>query len=336
MLYINTMRTMSPGLLGGIHEVVIGVPDIDAAALHWRAFGYEVLRRGALDAAAAAALYGHPESMQAVRLGHGGATSGLIRLQQWNRPASAGLGSAPLRMPGSRWSVHRTLDITPALVWGRHLAKTVAGTAVSGPVIHSVSAVAASINHAVLTPFYRHVLMVRHGIDVPRYGTPDDASLLGASEVAHAGMVVAATDAALLEFYPLLGFKPMSVRRVVFDPESVATQLFPLYPGEALIEHDFDDPESAPGPGQLPGRLRAFVLEPGRDPPHQTAPGDLGYCLYSLRHVACGHPDAGQAWLRERGATPLGAGPDEFGARSCRFRAPDGYQWLGLPAEACN
>ncbi len=333
MLYINSMQARSSGLRGGIHEVVIGVPDIDTAVSHWQAFGYDIVQRGQLSDSAALELYGYRESLQAVRLGHGKATSGLVRLQQWNRPLAAGLASAPLRVTGSRWSVHRTHDITPALVWGRYLEKSAPGTVVNGPVIQSVSAMAASINHAVLTPLYRHVLMVRHGIDVPVYGTPDPGCLLGSSEVVHAGIVVNTVDAALLEFYSLLGFKPMSVRRVVYDRQSVATQLFPLYPGEALVEHDFDDPESTAGRGQLPGRLRAFVLEPGADSPQQTVPGDLGYGLYTVRHTVCNGPEMGRKWLQDLGATSLGCGPDEFGVRSCRFRAPDGYQWLGMAAE---
>jgi hypothetical protein len=119
---------------------------------------------------------------------------------------------------------------------------------------------------------------------------------------------------------------------VAYDPQSVATQLFPLYPGEALAEHDFDDPRSLPGPGQLPGRLRAFVLEPGHESDFQTAPGDDGYNLYSLRHTGFAVADAGRHWLAGLGAESLGAGPDEFGEVACRFRAPDGYEWLGLPA----
>ena len=98
------------------------------------------------------------------------------------------------------------------------------------------------------------------------------------------------------------------------------------------MEHDFDDPASLPGPGQLPGRLRAFVLEPGAGTGFQTAPGDDGYNLYSLRHAGFGAADAGCGWLVGLGARSLGAGRDEFGESACRFRAPDGYEWLGLPA----
>lgn len=332
MIYITVMGSHASGLQGGIHEVIVGVPDLGAAVAHWQPFGYHSVSEGRLDAGAARALYGRPSALQSVRLGHVGATSGLVRLQQWSDAAGRGLGVAPLRVAGSRWTVHRTRDITPALAWGRYLEKTLAGTRVTGPVIHSVDARSASINHAVLTPHFRHVLMVRHGIDVPLYGTPDPASLLGASEVAHAGIVVAASRAESLRFYPLLGFRAMSRRRVAYDPQSVATQMFPLQPGEALIEHDFDDPRSRPGPGQLPGRLRAFVLEPGHATDFQTVPGDAGYNLYSLRHGAFGAAGAAGDWLLGLGAVSLGAGRDEFGEPACRFRAPDGYEWLGLPA----
>jgi len=99
---------------------------------------------------------------------------------------------------------------------------------------------------------------------------------------------------------------------------------------EVLIPREM--PMPLPGPGQLPGRLRAFVLEPGHESDFQTAPGDDGYNLYSLRHTGFGVADAGRHLLAGLGAESLGAGPDEFGEVACRFRAPDGYEWLGLPA----
>ena len=332
MLYIMLMAAPHPELVGGIYEVIVSVPDLDAAARHWESFGYAAVRHGELDAKSAQTLYGRAHSLLALRLGHGPARCGLIRLQQWAQAGASGLGTAPLRSLGSRWTVHRTQDITPALAWGRHLERNLPGTVTAGPVVHSVSLTAASINYAVLTAHYRHVLMVRHGIPTPLYGTPDTASMLGASEITHAGIVVPAAQAHTLDFYRLLGFQPMSVRRVAYDPESVATQLFPLYPGEALIEHDFDDPQSRPGAGQLPGRLRAFVLEPGAGLPSRTAPGDTGLDLYAVRHRACNAADSGRALLTSLGAEALGSGRDEFGEQVCRFRAPDGYEWLGLPA----
>lgn len=326
------MKSHPGDLQGGIYEIVIGVEDLAAATAHWQAFGYAPAAAGHLNADAAASLYGRASSLRSIRLAHGAATSGLIRLQCWEDPLPGELGVRDLRVGGSRWSVHRTSDITPALVWGRHLMRVEPGIRVRGPVIHSVSATAASINHAVLTPLFRHVLMVRHGIDVPLYGTPDHAALLGASEVVHAGIVVPVALAQELDFYRLLGFKPASVRRVVYDPDSVATQMFPLSPGEALVEHDFDDPRSASGAGQLPGRLRAFVLESESTDSRQTEPGQLGYNLYSIRHRRCNHPggETGR-WLQDLGAKVLGAGPDEFATPTCRFRAPDGYQWLVMP-----
>ncbi|MCS6946827.1 MAG: hypothetical protein NZM12_04355, partial [Steroidobacteraceae bacterium] len=94
---------------------------------------------------------------------------------------------------------------------------------------------------------------------------------------------------------------------------------------------DFDDPLSRPGRGQLPGRLRVLLLATAETPSaQQTAPGDLGYAFYAVRHteLAVG---AAAAWLESLGATVLGLGRDEFGEPAIRFAAPDGYQWLALP-----
>jgi len=248
---------------GGVREVVIGVPDLAEAVVHWREWGYHVDRPGALDADAARRLYGVGASLQALRLRHGTANCGLIRLWQWSPLASpaAGLGLSSMRSTGSRWSVHRTDDITAALGWARHLSRSMPPVSVTGPVVHSHGPGIASINLAVFTPLYRHVVLVRRGIDVPRYGTPDRLSPLGTSEACHVGLVLPDSMRAATQFYSALGLRLASERRVSFDPESVATQMFPLRPGEALTEMDFDDRAAGPGAAQLPGRLRVFLLQ---------------------------------------------------------------------------
>lgn len=310
---------------GGVREVVIGVPDLAEAAAHWREWGYRVDRPGALDADAAHRLYGVGASLQALRLRHGTACCGLIRLWQWSPPArtASGLGLAAMRSIGSRWSVHRTDDITAALGWARHLSQSMPTVSVTGPVVHSHGRGIASINLAIFTPLYRHVVLVRRGIDVPRYGTPDPLSLLGTSEACHVGLVLPDSMRAATRFYSALGLCLVSERRVSFDPESVATQMFPLRPGEALTEMDFDDPSAGPGAGQLPGRLRVFLLQSSSaEACLSPALNALGYVAYTLRL------QGNAAALRDSGAAVDGQGADEFGDDAVSFRAPDGQRWL--------
>ncbi len=329
------MQLRDLAVLDGIFEITIAVPDLDAAAMHWHAFGYTAGRRGALSPDAAAALYGLARPLQALRLRHGSARSGLIRLWQWEAPTSPGLGLAPMRTLGSRWSVHRSVDITPALAWAHTLARAQPPVVVTGPVVHPHGDGAASINLAVFTPLYRHVVLVRHGIDVPLSGTPDAGCLLGASEVCHAGLVISPGQRQALAFYEQLGLRRMSERRVPYHPESVATRMFPLAPGEALTEIDFDASDSRPGAGQRPGRLRIFLLESnGAEAARATAATALGYGPYTLRAPLPADTDAidwNAAWrrhLQSLGAEVVGEGSDEFGAPSLRLRAPDGEIWL--------
>jgi catechol 2,3-dioxygenase-like lactoylglutathione lyase family enzyme len=317
--------------------VIVTVPDLAAALHHWRPWGYRAGASGELSAAAASRLYGHASALRALRLEHGVARNGRIRLWQWADVRGPGLALAALRVPGSRWSVHRTHNITPALAWAASLeraAHSVRGAddvRIVGPVTHAHGDGAASINLAVLTAQFRHVVLVRHGIDVPRYGTPSPDALLGTSEVCHAGLVLPSAARASLPFYEALGLRRVSERRVLFDPRSVATQMFPLRPGEALREIDFDDPSAGPGPAQLPGRLRVFMLE--RDAPLGPAssadaadatvrPGDLGYGPYVVARPAALAP------MIATGATVLAEEPDEFGGRCARVAGPDGQTWL--------
>jgi hypothetical protein len=335
MLYNIFMTQPANANFEGIYEIVVNVPQLAPAIEHWAALGYKPGQRGALTASQAQLLYGLAAAVESVRLIHGASRVGLIRLQQWSDPpVGPGLAISPLRLLGSRWSVHRAPDITPALAWGRDLQR-VAGATINGPVVHSQGPAKASINHAVLTAHYRHVLMVRYGVDTPLYGTPEPTALLRCSAVCHAGIVVAPKARETLDFYRRLGFQRMSERRVNYDPESVATQMFPLHPGEALIEIDFDATRSRPGPGQLPGRLRAFVLESAQPQaaPITTGPGILGYSDYSIRHDSLPAPSDSEFanTCHALGAELLGRGVDEFGEMSARIRAPDGYSWLVLP-----
>ena len=111
------------GLIGGVYEVGVGVPDADAAVAFWRACGYRVGTEGGLGGAQAKALYGVDSGLRSIRLFHQDATAGLVRLMVWDRPVGAGLDMAPLRTHGCRWSVHRTDDIANAYVHGEMLRR---------------------------------------------------------------------------------------------------------------------------------------------------------------------------------------------------------------------
>ena len=106
------MSSATEGCFGGLHEVCVGVPDLDVAVAELAAYGCYPLARGSLTAAEALARYGVPTALQSVRLGHQQADHGLIRLMQWETPLNGGLGLGPnLRAVGSRWGVRVTRSV---------------------------------------------------------------------------------------------------------------------------------------------------------------------------------------------------------------------------------
>ncbi len=330
---------MSGLVQGGIREICIGVEDIDAAIAYWRCFGYAPVQRGGLEAAQSLALYGVDQPLDAVRLGHGTARNGLVRLWRWPEPLSPGLSMARLRTPGNRWSVHKSDDLLR--VWTHALVHQRQGRpiALRGPVINAHlkvpeaeqptfrDAVPCALNLQIFTPEYQTVVMQRLHVDVGRYGTCDPGSLFQASEGCHMAIVVYTDDLSMFDFYDgVLGLKRQKARRLGHNPGNIASDMFDLEPGEFFTEIDFDDPESGDSTAtHLPGRLRVFAVEaPMRDPDMtaQSQPGHLGYTLYSL---ATADIAAAHARLADHQATPVLT--DEFGRPSFAFTSPDGYRW---------
>jgi hypothetical protein len=259
----------------------------------------------------------------------------------WERPTGPGLAMTPLRTAGNRWTVQMTDDLLP--VWthaevARRLGRPIS---VLGPVLNARAAiplaqqrpfevaVPATYNLQLFQPLCQQVVMQRMHIDARRLGTIDVGSLLRTSEVCHVGLVAYNLPLATFDFYEhALGLVRSTQRRFAYDPESPASEMFALVPGEAFTEIDFDDPRSrSDPPASLAGRLRVFLVESPSPRPAavDACAGVLGYGLYSLR---CADPDTLRATVAAAGATavtPLLA--DEFDEPAFCFRSPDGYHW---------
>lgn len=332
----------------GIHEIGIGVPDLAAALQHWQAFGFRLATRGSLDRQRARALYGVDGALESWRLAHGDADKGLLRLMRWERPTGPGLAMTPLRTPGNRWTVQMTDDLLPVWTHAEVARRQGRPISVLGPVLNAraavpvaqqrpfEAAVPATYNLQLFQPLFQQIVMQRLHIDARRLGTVGTGSLLRASEVCHVGLVAYNLPLATFDFYEhALGLLRTTQRRFPYDPESPASEMFALRPGEAFTEIDFDDPRSRAAPqASLAGRLRVFLVE--SPSPHPAAvdacAGVLGYGLYTLR---CADPGALRATVAAAGATavtPLLA--DEFDEPAFCFRSPDGYHWAasGLSA----
>ena len=64
------MSSAPEGCFGGLHEVCVGVPDLEVAAADLTAYGCYPLERGRLTTTEAFARYGVRSALQSMRLGH--------------------------------------------------------------------------------------------------------------------------------------------------------------------------------------------------------------------------------------------------------------------------
>jgi hypothetical protein len=341
---ISGLNACMTGSCQGVHEVGIGVTDPQGALHHWEHFGYRPGATGSLDRAAALALYGVDSPLRAWRLSHGAADKGLVRLMTWEESTGPGLEMAPLRTPGNRWSVQKTDDLLTVWTHAEVARRQGHRISVLGPVLNARSAVPiaqqrpfaaavpAAYNLQFFQPLFQQVVMQRQHIDVRRLGTIAEASLFRTSEICHVGLVVYTTDVRPFDFYEhALGLWRTTQHRFPYDPDSPASEMFALRPGEAFTEIDFDDPRARQDPScSLAGRLRVFAVE-SQSPRTQVldaSPGQLGYSLYSVR---TGDIRALRKAVIDGGAarvTPVLE--NEFGEPAFAFRAPDGYAWTAV------
>jgi catechol 2,3-dioxygenase-like lactoylglutathione lyase family enzyme len=340
----------STACIGGLHELCVGVPDLDEAIADFAAYGCRPGERGALDAEAAGALYGHHSALESVRLLHGDADHGLVRLMKWASPRNAGTGvRAHLRGAGSRWGVRVTQSVLNivnhaerALQAGAPLALLPPQLAVIGEVSGERAArpfrdpIVGVREMVLLQPHFRQVFFERFGYESPLYGQVDPVSLLRTSQHTHAGLMVASDDERIFDFYEaVLGLKRTHEERVPYANATGSRSIFALQPGEGFHMVDFDDPRTGASlAGRRSGKLKCvrFAADAKIDDLQELSrPGCLGYSLYVWRTEDV---DAMHAKLAATpGVTALRPVlPDEFGRRSVAFRAPDGYDWALVQA----
>jgi hypothetical protein len=334
-----------PAIVGGVYEVGIGVPDLDAALRYWALFGYRPGARGRLAAGEAERLYGVPSALESLRLQHQEADHGLVRLMRWDSPLGDGLGMVPLRTPGNRWAVAKTNEVMQVANFAAALAARGEPVTTMGPIYHPVpepgrdeDPYAAEIRckreFIFFQPHYRHVLVQRYGHDLPRFGQFAPQSRFHASQFTQVGLCVTEDRAHLLDFYEdVLVLKRHDVDYLATEG-AMPTVVVPLTPGELLRESDFDDVRSGDSPAtQRSGKLRVFRITgdtSGVNLVERTRAGHLGFSLYTYRVREI-------VKMRDKvaasGASDVTAlTTDEFGTPSFSFLAPDGYFWTFVGA----
>jgi catechol 2,3-dioxygenase-like lactoylglutathione lyase family enzyme len=338
-----------PTCTGGLYEICVGVPDLAESIAYYERFGCRAGRFGALDAAAARALYGVDSALRSVRLYHQDADHGLVRLMQWERPVNAGLGlDDDLRCDGSRWGVRLTasvLDVANHAVTARDLGRPirviepilavigeVTGERAPRPFVEPIAGVREMV---VIQPLYREVFFERFGYQSPHYGCICPQSMFRSSQHTHAGLMIVNDDHQVLRFYDeVLGLKRWFDAERPYPQTTGSRRIFGLEEGETHWMVDFDDPRSGHSLDERrSGKLKVVRFASSSrltDKRDRSRPGCLGYSLYTWR---TGDVDALWKLVQAGGARQVtDVLPDEFGTRAFSFVAPDSNHWTLLQA----
>jgi len=330
---------------GGAFDVCIGVPDLVEAIAYWELFGYRVGDIGALDATSADRLYGHSGALQAVRMWHQKADHGLVRLWQWENPSGPGLGMAPFRVHGSRWSAMELDRIARMIAHAKYHAAQGGEVRMFHPDVLPGSGtpmapfrreLPVAMEMAVVQPLYRQVLFERADFPSPLYGAVNHDCLMRASQFTHVCVILCGVAADAFEFYDrVLGLQRSGDFKLSWaDVGSSGKDIFELREGEGFHMFRFDDPRSEGGVNKRSGRIILFNFSADselEDMRIASRPGAWGHSLYSLRvaDVEATHATAA--------ASGAGAQSDvmvnEFGERSFVATAPDGTPWCFVASD---
>ncbi|MBM4198448.1 MAG: VOC family protein [Gammaproteobacteria bacterium] len=335
--------------VGGLHEVCVGVPDLELAAADFAAYGCRVGERGQLDATAARALYGVDSAVRSLRLLHQQADHGLVRLMQWAQPLNDGLGlTENLRCVGSRWGVRVTASVFNIVNHAERARQSgqaltliepllavigeVSGTRAATPFRDPIVGVREMV---LLQPCYRQVFFERFGYQSLLYGQIDPSSLLQTSQHTHFGLMIADDDPQVFDFYDgVLGLKRMLDERTPYENATGSRRIFGLEPDEGFHMVDFDDPSSGHALAERrSGKLKCVRFAAKAKIAHRldrSRAGCLGYSLYCWRVDDIERMHNRVAASKATGLSKVRS--DEFGRRSFTFFAPDGYQWMLLQA----
>ena len=340
----------------------IGVPldELEAHIEYWEQFGfYEAsdLPRGHFNAKQSKELYGvQAESLTSVRLFHGNADHGLVRLMCFKgaQPKCPSWQLTNLRVKGARWGAQLTDDLfnihnhaSDSQAEGLEVRcgepqrciiyKDSSGSAVR-PFVGKIACVRELlvIQPTAVSNFYQ-----RYDYKIPQYGQPANESKFKASQITHCGLTVQGPPEVLNFYEDALGLMRQPDRKVEFGPgpeptdESTRVIMGLVKPGDFYVTTNFDDPRSSTNVQDYrSGRLHIQRFPEGVDMPDMTKeirPGCIGLCLYTLRAQNA-------AAVRARVSAAKGSEvtcrvmPNEFGEPSFSFVSPDGYAWNALQA----
>lgn len=330
--------------VGGLLDVLIGVPDLVTAIAYWELFGFRVGQVARFEATLAHPLYGVGCGGRAARLFHQRADHGLVRLVQWDEATGPGLGMAPFKVIGSRWSAAEVGQLARIAAHAKYARLAGQPIEIFQPDVVPApdsprdpfrQVLGCAFEMAMLQPLWRQVLFERADFPSPLYGTVAPGSLLQGSQLTHCCVVTQSVPDEAWSFYDrCLGLRRSGDFPLAWqDIGSSGRDILGLAPGEGFRMVRFDDPRSGDGPAKRSGRLIFFDFARRADTPdcrEATLPGALGHTLYSWRVADA---QAARTRVVAAGATAVSdLLPNEFGESGFTCRAPDGTPWAFMDA----
>lgn len=338
---------------GGLHEVCYGVPDLDAAADYWAAYGFRRGAAGRLEEPHAFALYGVRSAVSSLRLEHLEADHGLVRLMQWARPLGPGIGASGLRAHGSRWVAQFVasaldvanhgalarrqgaplLDLPPSFIDLSSYNPQLFGDRAVRPFADTLVAVR---EYTLLQPLWRQALLERFHYDSPLLGRIDHGALLRASQIVNGSFMVASDDDAVFSFYEsVLGLRQLPPQTIPWEAAMASRAVFDLREGETHWCYTFEEPRSGlRNHERRSGRLYLFRFPSSSRLDDRIAvsqPGHLGCTLFTWRAHDLAALRARCVTAGCRAVTDVVA--DEFGVAAFSAVTPDGMTWTFQQAD---
>lgn len=366
------MAAALPRAVGGLFEVCIGVTDFEAALGYWSAFGFRAGPRGALAAKDARRAFGVDSALQSIRLYHGAADHGLIRLLKWDAAHDDGAGSAPTnngaglartnngaglapyRGHGSRWQgqfvrnaadiAHHAAvakakgqpvyDLPPAFIDMTAYNPALFGGKPFRPFADKLTAVS---EYTLIQPHARQAFLQRFNYDSRMMGRFVDDCLFPATHIVHGGMMFTSDDAKAVDFYDtVLGLKRVSAIEMPYAKTTIQRAAFDLAPDDTYWAYIFEEPRSGPdNDTRRSGRLLMFRFGAASRLPDRRAqfsPGALGPSLFTWRVRDVAET---RAACQRADCRDIGEiGNDEFGTACFSCTTPDGFVWMFIQTTA--
>ena len=323
--------------ISGIYEVMTGVRDAGPAIEYFAEFGFRVVAQSKLSAAEAKALYGVDSALSSYRLQNGEIDShGLLRILEWERPISDGVGYAPPSSIGQRIAVMRTRDVIRIYDVYKAMYDSRQPWLPLEPIFDDpVKAASAKVGEwsiknrrtgvremTAYGTWFNHLFFQRYGYDIPGYGTIGKDAPLQTSEFTHHSFLVKGDISEITRHYSeVLGMRSEEPPFLKGDWRPGTRQVLNLSPGETWWYRGFVSPNN------ICGKLKFYARKDLSMVPDRSAEQKVGAVGITLHSFYVSNLGDVHRRARDFGLDPTSISKNEFGEQSFLFTGPDGVSW---------